>query len=174
MREVKEVLRLRLTAGLSNRKIALCTGVGKSAVSKHVARAEELGLDWPRVAAMAEEAVEALLYPPSDEARPGEQVVPDWDEVARELRRKGVTKRLLWEEYQEEQGARSYSYSRYCELFARWKGGIEPVMRFEHAAGELPRWNLKLDGPVSAPSAADWFVVVVSPAKPRMEDGRAW
>ena len=49
MRKLKEVLRLRLTVGLSNRKIALCTGVGKSAVSKHVARAEELGLDWRRV-----------------------------------------------------------------------------------------------------------------------------
>jgi len=44
MRKVKEVLRLRLTAGLSSRQIALCTGVGKSVVSKHVARAGELGL----------------------------------------------------------------------------------------------------------------------------------
>jgi len=136
MRKLKEVLRLRLTVGLSNRKIALCTGVGKSAVSKHVARAEELGLDWRRVEAMAEEAIEALLYPPSGEAKPGGQLVPDWDEVARELRRKGVTKRLLWEEYREELGARAYSYSRYCELYGSWKGGIEPVMRFEHAAGE--------------------------------------
>jgi len=117
MRKLKEVLRLRLTVGLSNRKIALCTGVGKSAVSKHVARAEELGLDWRRVEAMAEEAIEALLYPPSGEAKPGGQLVPDWDEVARELRRKGVTKRLLWEEYREELGARAYSYSRYCELY---------------------------------------------------------
>ncbi len=69
MRKLKEVLRLRLTARLSNRKIALCTGVGKSAVSKHVGRAEELGLDWPRIESMAEEAVEALLYPPSEEPR---------------------------------------------------------------------------------------------------------
>ena len=50
MRKLKEVLRLRLTAGLSNRKIALYTGIGKTAVSKHVARAgswwEVTG--WPR------------------------------------------------------------------------------------------------------------------------------
>jgi transposase len=45
MRKLKDVLRLRLKAGLSNRKIALVTGVGKSAVSKHVRRAEEVGLD---------------------------------------------------------------------------------------------------------------------------------
>lgn len=136
MRKLKEVLRLRLTAGLSNRKIALCTGVGKTAVSKHVRRAQELGLDWARIEPMAEEALSALLYPPCGEDRRGEQVVPDWDEVARDLRRKGVTKRLLWEEYQEEHGAAAYSYSRYCELYGSWKGGIEPVMRFEHPAGE--------------------------------------
>ncbi|HPW56982.1 MAG TPA: IS21 family transposase, partial [Thermoanaerobaculaceae bacterium] len=63
MRKVKEVLRLRLTAGLSSRQIALCTGVGKSVVSKHVARAGELGLAWASVEAMDEEALEARLYP---------------------------------------------------------------------------------------------------------------
>lgn len=47
MRKLKEVLRLRLPAGLSNRKIALCTGIGKTAVSKHVGRAKELGWSWP-------------------------------------------------------------------------------------------------------------------------------
>ena len=38
MRKFKEVLWLHLTAKLSHRKIALVTGVGKSAVSKHVRR----------------------------------------------------------------------------------------------------------------------------------------
>ncbi len=136
MRKVKDVLRLRLTAGLSSRQIALCTGVGKSVVSKHVARADELGLDWASVEAMDEEALEARLYPETTQASPEDPVVPDWDEVARELRRKGVTKRLLWEEYQERHGQLAYSYSRYCELYGAWKGCIEPVMRFEHAAGE--------------------------------------
>jgi len=136
MRKLKEVLRLRLTAGLSNREIALITGIGKTAVSKHVKRAVELGLDWPKIEAMPEEAIEALLYPSLKEPKPGGPVMPDWDEVAKELRRKGVTKQLLWEEYREDHGERTYSYSRFCELYADWKGDIEPVMRFEHAAGE--------------------------------------
>lgn len=136
MRKLKELLRLRLAAGLSNRKVALITRIGKTAVSKHVSRAKELGLDWPKIEAMAEEAIEALLYPPPKEPKPGGPVMPDWDEVAKELRRKGVTKQLLWEEYQEDRPGQAYSYSRYCELYASWKGDIEPVMRLEHAAGE--------------------------------------
>ena len=136
MRKLKEVLRLRLAAGLSNRKVALITRIGKTAVSKHVSRAKELRLDWPKIESMPEEAIEALLYPPLKEPKPGGRVIPDWDEVAKELRRKGVTKQLLWEEYQEDRPGQAYSYSRYCELYASWKGDIEPVMRFEHAAGE--------------------------------------
>ena len=137
MRKLKEVLRLHLTARLSNRKIALVTGIGKSAVSKHVRRARELGLDWGRLEGMDEEAISALLYAPPREPGPTELVEPDWDEVSRELRRqKGMTKLLLWQEYQEEYGPRAYSYSRFCELYAGWKGGVEPVMRFEHPAGE--------------------------------------
>jgi transposase len=136
MRKLKDVLRLRLTAGLSNRKIALVTGVGKSAVSKHVRRAEEVGLGWGQVESMAEEAIAALLYGPAGSQGADELAVPDWDEVAKELRRKGVTKLLLWQEYKDDHGARAYSYSRFCELYAGWKGDIEPVMRFEHVAGE--------------------------------------
>lgn len=137
MRKLKEVLRLHLTARLSNRKIALVTGIGKTAVSKHVKRARKLRLDWDRLEAMDEEAISALLYPPPREPGPVDLVVPDWDEVCRELRRqKGMTKLLLWHEYQDEHGPRAYSYSRFCELYAAWKGHIEPVMRFEHVAGE--------------------------------------
>ncbi len=97
MRKLKEVLRLRLTAGLSNRKIALVTGIGKTAVSRYVSRAKKLRLDWSRIVSMSEEAIEALLYPSLEEKKPGGPVTPDWDEVAKELRRKGVTKQLLWE-----------------------------------------------------------------------------
>ena len=136
MRKLKEVLRLRLTAGLSNRKIALITGIGKTAVSRYVGRAKKLGLDWPKIEAMPGEAIETLLYPALTEPKPGGPVIPDWNEVAKELRRKGVTKQLLWEEYREDRPDQAYSYSRYCELYASWKGDIEPVMRFEHAAGE--------------------------------------
>jgi len=136
MRTLKEVLWLRFLAGLSRRKIADCTGVGKSSVSNHVARAEELGLTWDQVEPMPEEKLEALMYPESSGKGSRGFGEPDWDKVAKELRRKAVTKRLVWEEYGQEVGQRAYSYSRFCELFAGWKSGIEPVMRFEHVAGE--------------------------------------
>jgi len=135
MRKLKEVLRLRYLAGLSRRKVAECTGVGNTAVCRHIAQADALRLTWGQIEPMSEETLESLLYSESSIPSKAHQE-PEWDKVAKELRRKGVTKRLIWEEYCQEVGKQAYSYSRFCELFADWKGGIEPVMRFEHVAGE--------------------------------------
>ncbi len=68
MRKLKEVLRLHLTAKLSNRKIAMVTGLGKSAVSKHLRRARTLGLDWGRIEAMDESKMKVAgdRRPPAD------------------------------------------------------------------------------------------------------------
>jgi len=46
---------------------------------------------------------------------------------AKELRRKGVTKQLLWEEYKEDHEETAYSYSRYCELYAGSMPPFQPA-----------------------------------------------
>ena len=44
---------------------------------------------------------------------------PNWAYMHAELRRKGVTLSLLWEEYRGVYPD-GYGYSRYCELYTRW------------------------------------------------------
>jgi transposase len=61
--------------------------------------------------------------------------MPDFSEVQRELRRKGVTLQLLWMEYKERFPA-GYQYSQYCEHYRRWRRCVDVVMRQEHKAGE--------------------------------------
>jgi transposase len=64
-----------------------------------------------------------------------ERVQPDFPTVHRELRRKGVTLFLLWQEYRERHPD-GYAYSRFCDHYARWKGHLDVVMRQSHRAGE--------------------------------------
>ena len=47
MRKIKEVLRLKWSNGLSDRKIAHCCGIGRPTVKKYVLKAEQAGLSWP-------------------------------------------------------------------------------------------------------------------------------
>jgi transposase len=61
--------------------------------------------------------------------------LPDWNEVHLELRKKGVTLRLLWMEYMEKY-PHGYSYSQFCRLYRDWAGKLKPTMRLNHKAGE--------------------------------------
>jgi transposase len=134
MRKIREVLRLRFEAGLSGRQIAHSCGMGRTTVREYLDRAQSAGLSWPLPEGMNEGALEALLYPaaPLDgAARP----LPDWQQVHKELKGRGVTLRILWEEHKAAH-PEGLQYSRFCDLYRAWKGRLPVWMRQEHKAGE--------------------------------------
>ena len=53
----------------------------------------------------------------------------------RELKRKGVTLQLVWEEHRAGHPD-GFGYSRFCELYRAWEGRLSPTMRQTHVAGE--------------------------------------
>jgi transposase len=58
-------------------------------------------VDWSTAAALSDEELEGRLYPPVELVRAAERPTVDWSVVHTELKRKGVTLALLWEEYRE-------------------------------------------------------------------------
>ena len=101
MRKLREVLRLKLQAGQSGRAIARSCSLSPSTVSGYLYRAELAKLTWPLPQELDDDAaLERRLFP--DEHKPvAERPDPDWAQVHIELRRKHVTKLLLWQEYRE-------------------------------------------------------------------------
>jgi len=96
MRKIHEVLRLKWKSKLSNRSIARSCGISHSTVSEYVRRAQTAGLSWPLPESLDEDQLYRLLFPKP--APPSERVIPepDWQLIHTELRRKSVTRRLLW------------------------------------------------------------------------------
>ena len=135
MRKIAEALRLR-AAGLSTRKIASSLEVGQSTVTEYLKRAERSGLSWPLPDGVADADLERRLFEPQGGTTRRGLVPPDWAAVDRELRRKGVTLSLLWEEYRAAHPGDGYGYSRFCDLYRRWEGRLSPTMRQHHVAGE--------------------------------------
>jgi transposase len=134
MRRIKEVLRLK-ALGQSPKAIAQSLQIGQNTVRRYVRRAEAAELGWPLPPELGDAALEALLFPPppaAGTARPA----PDWAEVQRELRRKGVTLQLLWLEYKAVHPEAGYQYTQFCEHYRRWRDHLDPVLRQEHRAGE--------------------------------------
>ena len=134
MRKIKEVLRLA-ALGQSPGAIGQSLRIGQNTVRRYLRRAEEAGLVWPLPADLGDEALEALLFPALPAAGT-DRPVPDWAEVQRELRRKGVTLQLLWLEYKAVEPNTAYQYTQFCEHYRRWRKRLDPVLRQEHRAGE--------------------------------------
>lgn len=53
-----------------------------------------------------------------------------------ELRKKGVTRHLLWEEYCQRMPVRTYSYSQFCCRYQPWYQLQKRSMRQQHLTGE--------------------------------------
>jgi transposase len=135
MRKVREVLRLRHALGVSERQIAITVGVSRSTVGEYLRRAAVIGITWPVPEGLDDGELERRLFtPPTFEEAPAKPR-PDWNHVHKELKRRGVTLLLLWEEYRAEH-ADGYGYSRFCDLYRAWRGTLSPTMRQTHGPAE--------------------------------------
>ena len=134
MRKIKEILRLYFQARLSARQIARSCSVSRATVGDYLSRTRAAWLDWKQVAQMSEAELEGQLFPPPA-PRGRHRPPPDLAYVHRELRGKSVTLQLLWQEYKQVH-ADGYQYSQFCDLYNRWRGKLDVVLRQNHRAGE--------------------------------------
>jgi transposase len=135
MRKVREVLRLKFDGGQTNRRIARSCHISRPTVSDYLLRFEKAGLEWPAAAALDDATLEQKLFAPVPVAPIAGRAVPDWSQVHRELRRKGVTLTLLWHEYKAAH-PEGFQYSWFCDQYRAWTRKLDVVMRQEHRAGE--------------------------------------
>lgn len=168
MRKIREILQLRWGEKLSQRDVARSVKVSPATVFDCVSRARVAGLGWPLPETLDDGALEALLYPLPACAAAFPRTVPDWHIVQNELKRKGVTRQLLWEEYKQEHPNDGYQYSQFCELFKQYKGELDVVLRQDYRAGEKAFVDYSGDGiPIVDPgtgevSEAPLFVAVLA------------
>jgi transposase len=137
MRKIKEVLRLKYDLGLGQRQIARSCSIGLGTVNDYLARAARANLKWPLPQGWDEEQLNATLFGAEPvRTREPERALPDFAHLHEE-RQKGkyVTRQLLWEEYKQA-NPDGYGYSRFCELYQRWRGTQDVVLRQEYKAGE--------------------------------------
>ncbi len=133
MRKIKDVLRLKLDARLSHEQIAAALHISKGVVAKYAGLASAAGLDWATISALGEAGLEQRLL--AKPAKPASYAMPDYGRIHQELRRKGVTLMLLWEEYQAENADRQpYRYTQFCEHWppARCDRLLEQYKHPEH------------------------------------------
>lgn len=136
MRQIRELLRLHFDEGLSQRLIARALGVVRSTVERVLQRFAAAGLTWPPDPALSDAELERRLYRgPAHQGSAKPCARPNYADVAKELARKGVTRRLLWSEYRD-QHANGISYSVFCDELAAFLADRDLAYRHDHVPGE--------------------------------------
>lgn len=133
MRQLMALARLRFAEGRSYSEIVSSLGLARSTVQAAVSRFQQAGLTWPLPAELDEDALYALLYPTAPLQRSAE---PDFTVVGKELLRKGVTRKLLWQEYVDQHGEQALGYAQFCARLSAHQRSCDPVMRLQHRPGE--------------------------------------
>ena len=138
VRKIKEILRLKLDCGISEREISRSCQVSRSTVADYLRRAAAEKLTWIEASALSETRLEERLFPtehvPSSVKRPP----PDCEYIHSQLRtyRKfNLTLSQLWLEYKEKH-ADGYQYTQFCEHYWRWRKKLDYCMRQVHRGGE--------------------------------------
>ena len=135
MRKIRQTLQYRHTTDLSLEAIARALNLSKGVVAKYIKLAEAASLRWPLPPEMDDQALEKRLYQQPVSRQPT-FAVPDYTQVHQELKKKGVTLLLLWEEYRAAVGDKSYQYTAFCTHYRAWAGQLKRSMRQVHRAGE--------------------------------------
>lgn len=134
LRKFREILRLK-EAGLSNRAIARACKISNSTVGEYLRRAQAAGLQWPLPEGLSEDELFQKLFPETSREKTPERPLPNWETVREELKKKGVTLRLLWIEFRDKHPD-GYGYTQYCEYYRNWAKTQSPTGRFPHQGGE--------------------------------------
>lgn len=136
MSKIRHVLQL-VSQGRSKLLIARQTGVSRNTLKKYLKEFERSGLSFTEVNGLSDADLEALFIKPLEKpVDPRLQTLfslfPGMD---KELKRKGVTRFLLWQEYRRTH-ADGYGISQFKHYFAGWRAQVNPSMRMEHKAGD--------------------------------------
>jgi transposase len=136
MNKIRQILRLH-SSGLSKLKIAEQTGVARNTIKKYIKEFTESQLSFAEVNTLCDKDLEDLFVKPitiliNPKLETLFSLFPTMD---KELRKKGVTRQLLWTEYKSIH-INGVGRSQFNYYFARWKAQVSPTMRMEHKAGD--------------------------------------
>src|SRR3990167_8331146 len=134
MHKIKDILRLHFETKLSQHQIAASLQLSSGVVNKYLSLSRAAGVCWPLPEEMDEVKLRALLRPHTKKLSPYHEL--DYASIHQELKRKGVTILLLWQEYEKAHGKSAYRYAQFCAKYRDWLQQQKPSMRQIHHAGE--------------------------------------
>ena len=94
MRKIREILRLGLQCGLSNREISRSCNVSRSTVGKYIDSAQKASMSYLDTTKMDNRQLKEVFK--QERARATSKPQPDWAYIHQEKKKKGINKTLIY------------------------------------------------------------------------------
>lgn len=136
MKQIKEVLKLKYQMDFSFRRISKSVGISASTALEYCRRFEIISQPLEEFISLDEDEMYQMLFPEKKAIeRKSKRPKPNVEYIDKEIRKKGVTYLLLWQEYKEE-NPDGYGYTQFKTYYHKYKKKLNPSMRQIHLNGE--------------------------------------
>jgi len=133
MEKAREALRQHFELKLSQREIAQSLKMSLGYVSGIITKAREANVKYPIT--LNNKELGSILYPPNSNVEESKYAEPDVEYIHREMKKKGVTLTLLWEEYKEA-NPDGFMFTQFCKRYRDFRKQNDVYMRKVYKAGE--------------------------------------
>jgi len=136
MSVLRQIITLK-NKGLSNRAISRQLGLSRKTTNKYIGYIQQSERSAHNLLRLSDEELFALVDPSAHKpVKDYLQVLYNYfPTVEKQLKRVGVTRLLLWQEYKQLH-RKGISYARFCFHFRGWQQNQQVTMHFEHKAGD--------------------------------------
>ena len=136
MTKIRQILRLH-TQGYSKLKIAMQTGIARNTLKKYLAAFAASGMTLEQVEVLSDKDLEDLFVKPAEKPLNEKlrTLVHLFPTIDKELKKRGVTRQMLWEKYRKEHQD-GLGLSQFKQYYAQWKMRVNPTMHMEHKVGD--------------------------------------
>ena len=135
VRTIKELCRLHFNFDISIRAIARACNISSSTAHTYISKLKETKISYEEILRMTENELRNFFISEKPIGQSTAKPPLDFEYLHKELKRKGVTLQLLYEEYIEN-NPDGYGRSQFYDLFRSWKKNLNPTMRQVHKYGD--------------------------------------
>src|SRR3954454_13200722 len=136
MSRIRQILRL-YTQGQSNKKISELTASSRNTVKKYIHKFIHEHLTYDTISRMSDHELDLLFgyTEPAVRDKRFEQLQSLLPEMEKQMKRKGMTITLIWEQYRVTYPA-GYAITQFYKYYRHFINRAQPVMHIEHKAGD--------------------------------------
>lgn len=134
MLTIRQLIRLK-SEGCTHKSIKAKLRISRTTVIEYVRLLEASGFSWQQLHELDDAALGVILGSGNHDKERYGRLLNFFPYMEQELKRRGVTRQLLWKEYYTQE-PEPYGYSQFCYHYQQWSKSVNATAPMPHKSGD--------------------------------------